>query len=145
MYKVVQVWAFALLLMVSQEGHADGQKISVVDAFKLAANDEIVLVDVRSEAEWIETGVAPKAVTLTVHQEGGLAQFSQKLQALIDQNPDKPIALICAGGVRTHHTQAYLEKQGITNVLDVTEGMVGGFFSKGWIDHNYPVKAYSGE
>ena len=146
MHKVSRFWVQALLLWgLSFTAQADGQKISVVDAFKLAANDEILLVDVRSEAEWVETGIAPNAVTLTVHQEGGLAQFSNKLQALIEQNPDKPIALICAGGVRTHHAQAYLEKQGISNVLDVTEGMVGGFFTKGWIDHNYPVEAYKVE
>lgn len=133
----------SVLLLWSLFAVAQSDKITVQEAHQLSQKGDIVLVDIRSEPEWQKTGVAPQAITLTMHQEGGLPEFSQKLQQLLNDHPNKPVALICAGGVRSNKAQAFLKQQGIiTNVLDVKEGMVGGFFTKGWIDQKLPITQY---
>ncbi|MGH1485918.1 MAG: rhodanese-like domain-containing protein [Cellvibrionaceae bacterium] len=120
-------------------------KISVKQAHELSKKGEITLIDIRSIEEWQQTGVAPQAVPITIHQKGGIPTFSKQLLNLLDGDKTKPVALICAGGVRSARVQKFLIKQGFSNVTDVTEGMVGGWFSKGWVDQGLPVKGYNNQ
>jgi rhodanese-related sulfurtransferase len=69
----------------------------------------MVLVDVRTPSEWKATGVAPGAVTLTMGEPG----FVEKLKAVVDANPGKRVALICAAGGRSTSVQRQMAKLGI--------------------------------
>ena len=77
-----------------------------------------------------------------MHQAGGVPVFEQSLKALLDGDKHRPIALICAGGVRSARIQRYLKAQGFTHVVDVVEGMEGGILTDGWIDEGLPVVDY---
>lgn len=116
--------------------------MDVQQAHKLSSNGEVLLVDIRSEAEWLDTGIAPQAITITLHQQGGISKMAQELLKEVDGDKNYPIALICAGGVRSSRVQKYLETQGFTHVYNVTEGMKGGWFSDGWIDQGLPIRQY---
>ena len=131
-----------LLLVSSFSSAADYAKISVQEAHRLSTNEEILLIDIRSEQEWKQTGVAPQAHTISMHQEGGLLEFEQQLLMLLEFDKDKPIALICAAGVRSSRMQHYLHSRGFSQVSDVTEGMLGNFFHQGWIDQGLPIMNY---
>ncbi len=97
---------------------------------------EIVLIDVRTADEWRATGIGDVATPITMHNN----QFLTRLRTVIDQNPDKKIAFICAAGVRSGNIARALESQGITNVIDVAEGIMGSAKGLGWLKQGLPVK-----
>ena len=130
------------ILFFSVNSYGDNQEISVIAANTLSKKGEVLLIDIRAESEWEQTGVAPQAVTLSMHQSGGVSAFESALTQLLNGDKNKPIALICAGGVRSAKLQRYLQQRGFSQVLDVVEGMQGGLFTDGWIDHQLPIKTY---
>ena len=104
-------------------------------AFEKAKNGELVLLDIRSPQEWKETGTGTYAERVSMHQKG----FLQKLNALINDDKSRQIALICAVGGRSDFIQAELIKRGYTNVIDVAEGMLGSRYGPGWLKRGLPV------
>jgi rhodanese-related sulfurtransferase len=119
---------------------ATPRTMSVQRAFQSAARGEIVLIDIRRQSEWRQTGVGTHAVAITMHQN--FADFARQARALAAQRGNKPIALICASGGRSSRLQKRLAKHGISGVIDVHEGMVGGFHGPGWINSGLPVRPY---
>jgi len=115
-----------------------GPSMSVHEAYRQAQKGEVLLVDIRSPAEWRETGVAPVARPISMHEPG----FFEKLNHAVDGDRGKTIAVICAAGGRSTWMQIQLLARGYTNVIDVPEGMVGGSNGPGWIKTGLPTKPY---
>ena len=132
------VYALALLWALTATAFA-AQTLDAASAYQQMSAGRMVLVDVRTEREWRATGVAPGAVTMTMGSSG----FAERLKAVVDANPGKTIALICASGGRSTSVQRQLAKAGITNTVDIVEGMKGSFFSPGWIGRGLPVRPYN--
>ena len=109
--------------------------ISASAAHDAVQAGEMILVDVRRPEEWLSTGVAPGAWLLDMTDEN----FGAYLMAVLERNPDKQVAIICRTGNRTGSLNAALAQSGITTVLDVAEGMVGGPRGTGWIAAGLPV------
>lgn len=154
-YTYRKLWLLVILLVFFlSAGNANAQasqsvnwqqplpKISVVTAYQLSVSKQVLLIDIRAEDEWNATGVAPQAIPLSMHQTGGIPAFEKSLTVLLNNRKDQPIALICAGGVRSARLQRYLKKQGFTHVVDVVEGMEGGLLTQGWIDKGLPIAKY---
>ncbi len=104
-------------------------------AFKKAEAGELLLLDIRSPQEWKETGTGTGAKKVSMHQPGFLA----KLDALTGNDKSKPVALICATGGRSNWLQGELVKRGYTNIIDVSEGMLGSSTGPGWLKRGLPV------
>jgi rhodanese-related sulfurtransferase len=121
--------------------NASPRVIGVNDAFRLAANESIVLIDIRHESEWRRTGVGVNAIPITMHQN--INAFVKQLNEVTGPNNRKPIALICAGGVRSSYLQRALERYGFSGIIDVHEGMLGGPQGPGWIKSGLPTKPYN--
>ncbi len=117
-------------LSVKTEGVIDATM-----AMKKAERGAILLLDIRSPQEWKETGVGSAAKRISMHQRG----FLKKLHALMGDDKTKPVALICAVGGRSHWLQGELKKRGYTNVLDVSEGMLGSRTGPGWLKRGLPM------
>ena len=117
-------------LSVKTEGIIDAQA-----AFKKAEAGELLLLDIRSPQEWKETGTGAGAKKVSMHQPGFLA----KLDALTGSDKSKPVALICATGGRSNWLQGELAKRGYTNIIDVSEGMLGSSTGPGWLKRGLPV------
>ena len=98
-------------------------------------NEELVLIDIRSPEEWAETGVAQGAWPVSMHRPS----FGQELSALFARYGPDGIAMICATGGRTGYVQGVLRQNGITGVLDVSEGMLGNGSAPGWIGRGLPL------
>jgi len=133
-----------ITISASYAGHPDAaanqplKTEGVMDAktaFEKAKNGEIVLLDIRSPEEWKETGTGTYAERVSMHQEG----FLLKLDALIDNDKSRAIALICAVGGRSNFIQEELTKRGYTNVIDVAEGMLGSRYGEGWLKRGLPI------
>lgn len=112
--------------------------ISASAAAKSAANSQILLVDIRTPAEWRQTGIAASARPLSMLDPA----FTAKLLRLVNSNRDHPIALICARGGKSKQMSARLAATGFTRIIDVPEGMLGSGWGPGWIAQGLPMRTY---
>jgi len=115
-------------------GNIDGTALSVADAHAAATAGDITLIDIRRPDEWARTGVGEGAIPLDMRDP----DFPGKLLALAP-DPDAPIALICARGVRSRGLAKRLTDAGFTRIIDVPEGMLGSGAGPGWLAAGLPV------
>ncbi|NOX76571.1 MAG: rhodanese-like domain-containing protein [Gammaproteobacteria bacterium] len=113
--------------------------LSVRDALTLANRNEIILVDIRSEREWRETGIASVARPVSLYD----SQFLSKFRTIIKEANGRRITLICATGGRSAWLQKELSRRGIRNIVDVTEGMLGSTAGPGWLRSGLPIVPYT--
>jgi len=118
-----------------------GHFMSVSEAHQNALSKKIILIDIRSSEEWKQSGIPASATPLTMHQSA--ARFFGGLDRLTLFDKSKPIALICATGVRTTFLQKILREKGYSNIINVAEGMFGSKHGPGWLKTGLPIKRYS--
>jgi len=119
---------------------ADSLLLSPTETLKRVQNNQLTLIDVRSPQEWRETGIAKGAKTITIHDPLGPAGFVAKVKASLRGKLDRPIALICAVGVRSTRAQNILKRAGIKIVYNVREGMLGNpKDGLGWLKRGLPI------
>ncbi|MCB1522258.1 MAG: hypothetical protein KDJ37_17035 [Hyphomicrobiaceae bacterium] len=115
------------------------ERVHPQEALKLMQDVGLVLVDIRTAPEWMRSGVAKGAVTLTPTGP----EFVDDIARLLDGDKTRPVGLICASGNRSAHAQRFLQAQGFTNVANVVEGMTGGAGAgPGWILRGLPTVPY---
>ncbi len=119
-----------------------GNFLEVRQAHKRAKSGEIVLVDVRRPNEWRASGVPASGHAITMHQNN--STFLRQLLAATGGDKSKSLALICATGGRTTWLQARLRKAGFTNLINVTEGMMGSGYGAGWLKKGLPIRKWTG-
>ena len=88
-----------------------------------------VLIDIRTPAEWADTGVAQSARPIDMTSEG----FVTDLKSVIAENPGRKLAFICRSGNRSGQLTAQLEASGLTNIIDVAGG------TSAWIAEGLPM------
>jgi rhodanese-related sulfurtransferase len=93
---------------------------------KLAANEELYLLDIRSEAE-IAGGVLPHSTHLPMHL------IPLKMNEF---SGEKDIVLYCRSGARSYHACMYLMQQGFSNVVNLQGGIID------WARNGYSIVAY---
>ncbi len=108
---------------------------SARDAQDALAGDLIRMIDVRSRAEWAETGVARDAWPISLHED----RFSERLLAAKIAADGRPLALICATGGRSGYVYKSLRDAGYAGFVDVSEGMLGSARGPGWIASGLPI------
>ena len=94
-----------------------------------------VVIDIRREEEWKETGIIKGSQTITAFTKNGKIHpdFPKKFFDLID-DVDVPILLYCRTGNRTGTLgKALIEQVGQTNVSHLSEGIVG------WKKQGFPI------
>ncbi len=128
---------FAFIFVLATQASAQVQQLTPDEAYTKALSGEIVLIDIRTPDEWAETGLPDVALQNDLYAP----DFIQKLLAIRDQNPDTPLALICRTGSRSGNATAQLYRAGLTNVIDVVEGVAGSGVGPGWFARGLPVRA----
>jgi len=124
------------LVFIAFSAHAQVQQMTPDEAYAKALAGEIVLIDIRTPEEWAETGLPDVALKNNLYAP----DFVQKLLAIRNQNPETPLALICRTGNRSGGATAQLYQAGLTNVIDVVEGVAGSGVGPGWIGRALPVR-----
>ncbi len=109
--------------------------LTVREAYNAAAAGDIVLIDIRRPDEWARTGVGKGAVPLDMRD----ADFLDRVHALLDGDRSRPVAVICAAGVRSHRMSGRMADAGFSAVIDVPEGMEGSSAGSGWVAAGLPV------
>ena len=98
-----------------------------------------MIIDIRREEEWRETGILEGAHTITAFtKEGRLhPDFQSKFFSLVP-TAETPVYLYCRTGNRTSSLgNALIDQVGFNNVTHLSTGIVG------WTDAGKPVVAYS--
>jgi rhodanese-related sulfurtransferase len=113
--------------------------LSTPDAHAAAVSGAVTLVDIRRPDEWALTGVGEGAVAINMLDR----DFIEQVSAQVGGDHSKPVALICARGVRSRKMSVRLQQSGFTNIIDVPEGMLGSGAGAGWIKRGLPVVAYN--
>lgn len=132
----VAVLGYRLMLVAP---HYPGGSLTVAEAFQQAADDSVLLIDIRRPDEWQRTGIPQGAHPIDMRRD----DFTQALTELAAADPSRPIALICARGVRSARLSLRLSAAGFDNILDVPEGMLGSGAGPGWLDSGLPTQLYS--
>lgn len=97
--------------------------------------DRIRLLDIRSLGEWRETGVAQGAWPVSIHHW----RFVERLFTARNLAKNRPVALICATGIRSGSVMRALRLASYDGFIDVSEGMLGSDRGQGWIKAGLPV------
>lgn len=118
-----------------------GPDLSAPEALAAAQAGKVKLIDIRTPAEWRETGTAPGAGRVDFYLGPQVLTHYLEQQTKGDKNA--PIALICRTGNRTAQAQRYLQSLGYTQVWNVKEGMKGSTAGPGWLKRGLPVDACS--
>ncbi|MDB2407399.1 rhodanese-like domain-containing protein [Jannaschia sp.] len=111
--------------------------LTVENARAQAEAGEIYLIDIRRPDEWAKTGIAQSAIPIDMRRD----DFEDVLRALFAKTGEKPVALICARGVRSDRMNERLEAAGFGGILDVPEGMLGSGAGPGYLERGLPVRA----
>ena len=130
----------ALLAVIAALPAWAAEIMGAPEARAAAERGEIVLIDIRTPEEWRQTGIADVALPVTMHDRA----FLTHLQGVIADHPGKRLAFICATGGRTAFIASELAKMGLTDLIDVSEGMAGSRAGPGWIARGLPVRAFGG-
>jgi rhodanese-related sulfurtransferase len=88
--------------------------------------DGYIVIDIRREEEWIETGIIEGAETITAFTQSGQLHkdFQEKFFSLA-KGPETPILLYCRTGNRTEMLgNALIDQVGLKNVYHLTDGIV---------------------
>jgi rhodanese-related sulfurtransferase len=128
------------LAAISLSGAEGADSLSAPEALAQARAGEIVLIDVRSPAEWRATGVPEGARTVTIHHPQGARGFLRDILKEVGGDKSRRVALICARGVRSSRGKRFLEANGFSHVLDVPEGMLGRGSRPGWLARKLPTR-----
>lgn len=117
-----------------------GNIVSAPTALAATAKGDVTLVDVRSRQEWRQTGVATGAKMVTIHNRNGIKAFVAEMVKAVGGDKSRPVALICAAGVRSARAEKILIAAGFSNLQNVSEGMLGRpDAGPGWLKRGLPV------
>jgi rhodanese-related sulfurtransferase len=143
---LIQTIAVVLGLLFAPLPVMAGDVISSKDALARVESRTVTLIDIRSVGEWRESGIPKGAKAITIHDPGGMTAFVAKVTAAVKNRKDRPIALICARGVRSTRAEWALGKAGFTQILNVREGTLGNWIDgPGWFAQKLPIEPYKQE
>jgi rhodanese-related sulfurtransferase len=95
-------------------------KLNVTPDKEMLEHSEMVVVDIRTEPEWIETGIVPGSHCITFFDAYGnydAASFLKQIDTL--GGKEAHIGLICRTATRTHQVAMFMHQHGyrVQNLL----------------------------
>lgn len=114
---------------------ANPQIMSAPEAQAAVKAGKMILLDIRTVAEWQEDGIAEGAYPLDLTARN----FGELLNKILEKRGDKLLGMICATGGRTGYVMSVLAQKGLADIVDVSEGMHGNYRGVGWLRRELPV------
>ena len=130
-----------LYVALPSRDNGGAQTVTPAQAHALLQAQNLTLIDVRRPDEWTRTGVAPGADLIDLRRD----DFVSAVKQAIADAPNRPVAVICAAGVRSARMTRLLTQAGVIGVIDIPEGMTGSRAGPGWLDRGLPVLPYPNE
>lgn len=120
----------AVLLLCLQAHPSSAQQIfTAAPTSTQLEESEVLVVDIRTPEEWIETGVLPDALLVTFDNP---VQFLSQLKPHL--KPGQPVALICRTGSRTARAAQLIAAELDQPVIDLAGGMFR-LMRSGYVPH----------
>ena len=123
--------------LLTSPAHAQISELSSNEAAAAVAERGFLLVDVRTPAEWADTGLARGAKVLTLQDP----DFPEKLEAITGGDRSRPVAFICRSGNRSATATQIAQELGYNRAFNVSGGMLG---PDGWLASDLPVRDAAG-
>jgi rhodanese-related sulfurtransferase len=84
-----------------------------------------VIVDVRTPAEWRDTGIIPGSIRITYMDNEGRVDKKAFIKAIEENVATKhdTVVLVCRTGVRSKKAAEWLAKEGYDNIYNKTHGI----------------------
>ena len=136
--------ALGIALGLSSRPAGAQEVVSAPAALERQTAEAVTIVDIRRPEEWRETGLPVGARRATILSPNGNLGFLSRIEDITGGDRSMPIALICAGGVRSRHAARLLHQRGYTQVSDIREGMFGSRSGPGWLRRGLPTEACDG-
>ena len=116
----------------SQVIHANNDRLAQLIA------DGAPVIDIRTAAEWKQTGVIENSHLLTFFDDKGGYDVNQWMRELSRiAKPDEPVVILCLSGSRSMVLSQFLTAQTqYRNVINVTQGI------DAWLRAGHPVVAH---
>jgi rhodanese-related sulfurtransferase len=107
------------------------ETVTPADVAPRVESGEVLLVDVREDAEWA-AGRAPGAMHVPLDAVAGQLEQVRKAAA------GRPVAFICRSGRRSAEAARIAAESGLPGVINVDGGM------SGWVDAGLPIRPRKG-
>jgi len=112
--------------------------INITPDKELLENSDMVIVDIRTKGEWMQTGVVPGCKTITFFDERGGYDAEGFLKQMDELGgKDVEIGLICRTGARTSQVANFMAQQGYN-----VKNLVGGVMKL--MSEGYKLEPYKG-
>ncbi len=108
---------------------------SADEAYDALLADSARVIDIRSRAEWLETGVGAGVWPISMHEN----RFPDRLFAAKALADSRYVGLICATGGRSAAVLRALRQAGYEGYADISEGMLGSRRGPGWLAAGLPI------
>lgn len=95
-------------------------------ALDMQKQQQALIVDIRTNAEWQASGVIPDSLKLQAFDSSGKFDQTQWLADLkkAQSSPDQPVILVCRSGNRSGKVGELLTKQlGLNNIYHISQGI----------------------
>ena len=132
--------ALAVFVLFLALGRAGDGTLAADSAWALTSRDSLLVIDVRTSREWRATGLPDNAIGISL-AGGGATSFVDTVLEAVDGDRSRPVAMICASGVRSARAADVLRQHGFVEVYDIAEGMMGNGHGPGWIERGLPLRA----
>lgn len=134
-YRLTMLLVFSLLALPATPLRAEIIDIDNA-ALERLRQQGVPVVDIRTEAEWRDTGIVPGSHLLTLFDASGRADPERWLAQLSRiAKPEQPLILICRSGNRTRTAARLLDKQGYRTIHNVQHGI------QAWQAERRPLQA----
>jgi len=98
--------------------------INVYPDKEMLENSDMVIVDIRTEPEWVQTGIVPGCKTITFFEMDGSYDAEGFMKAMDELGgKEQEIGLICRTGSRTAQVANFLKQKGY-NVKNLAGGVM---------------------
>ena len=134
-----RIVTMATLMFMSIGARADNAGIiAPEEALALMTKGELLVIDVRTPAEWRQTGIPIGASTIDISM--GSQEFVADVLRAAGGDRTRALAVICRSGHRSTMAKALLDDNGFTHVYNIKEGVLGGGNGPGWKARSLPMR-----
>lgn len=117
MKKLFYIFGIALVMMTACSNGKGYTSVSVDEFAKVIADNQVQLIDTRTEAEFNE-GHIPGAINIDVNESDFEAKVGQKI------DKTRPIALYCRGGRRSKIAAERIVALGYDDITELNTGFL---------------------
>lgn len=117
MKKLFYIFGVALVMMTACSNGKGYTSVSVDEFAKVIADNQVQLIDTRTEAEFNE-GHIPGAINIDVNESDFEAKVGQKI------DKTRPVALYCRGGRRSKIAAERIVALGYDDITELNTGFL---------------------